>query len=117
MGTVTVNRGPMGPANWTRTLAQIINQPKVTYAEALQSIKLKRRAELGQLQKVASDNNPVSALILGLFFLGLGSFIGMLLPPVGGVAALVGVIAIFRAFKLFGVRRRVTESINEESLR
>lgn len=92
-------------------------QPRVTYSEALQAIKLRRRGELAQLQKVVTDNNPVSSLLLGLFFLGLGAAMGLMMPPIGAVAALVGVIGLARGFKLFGVRRRVNQTIEEETIR
>jgi len=98
-------------------LAQSSSQPTVTYAEALQAIKLRRRAEIGQLQKVVSDNNPVTAFVLGLFFLLLGGMLGMMLPPIGAVAGLVGVIGVVRGVKLLGVKRRVSKTISEETLR
>jgi hypothetical protein len=58
---------------------------KVTYADAYRAVKVRRRAELASLQKVATDNNPFSRFLLGTFFLGFAGMMLLMFPPLSAV--------------------------------
>jgi hypothetical protein len=114
MGKAWYNRAGRGKRDWSGSVAA---QPTVTYHEAYLAVKMRRRSEVGALQKTASDNNPVSSFIMGVFFCAFGLMMINLFPPIGGVVALVGLIAFGRGVKLLGIRRNITRVLEDEHVR
>lgn len=92
-------------------------QPTVTYHQAYLAVKMRRRAEVGSLQKTASDNNPFTSFLMGVFFFAFGMLMLNLFPPVGAVVALVGLIAFGRGVKLLGIRRNIARVLEDEHVR